>query len=72
MGIVKGRFRDRMATKSGHELFWGEIHDENGIVSHHKGLLGESCTSESIHVVEKSQYQGIPVLLLTVEHFLML
>jgi len=49
MGIVKGGFRDRMATKSGRELFWGEIHpakadvpDKNGIVSRHKGPVEES------------------------------
>jgi len=42
MGIVKGRFRDRMATKSGYELFWGDIRDGNGIVSRQKRPKGES------------------------------
>jgi hypothetical protein len=31
-----------MATKSGRELFWGEIHDENGNVNRQKGLMEES------------------------------
>jgi|GEM_PF-4348789 len=38
-----------MATKSGHELFWREIHpakadvpDKNGIVNRQKGLMDES------------------------------